>query len=82
MTSASNIDATIALIMIILLMSSLIGMNAGYIAKSNLLKESIIGYYPISNFLIPYISAENAHFVYELNWWMHIGLVFLFLKMN
>ena len=77
MTPKSSADATLALSMIMFLMFSLIGMNAGYLA---IYGEDAVGSYPIATYLVPFISAENAHFVHETNWWTHIGLIFAFMN--
>lgn len=78
MTPKSSADATLALTMIMLLMFSLIGMNAGYLAVFG---DEAIGLYPVSAYLAPMISEANAHFVHEVNWWSHIALIFVFMNM-
>lgn len=78
MKPISKIDANIALLIILLLMVSLIGMNAFYLA---LTPENPEGWYPISKYLTPsFVGMETGsmHFWYELNWWVHIVLVFIF----
>ena len=77
MTAKSSADATLALSMIMLLMISLIGMNAGYIAVYG---SEAIGYYPVSIYLVGMISPEQAHFVFETNWWTHIVTIFVFMN--
>ena len=59
-------------------MLSLIGMNSFYLAMT---PNNAEGWYPISRFLAPSFSGMEAHslnFWHELNWWMHIVLVFIF----
>ncbi len=76
----SSIDATIALIIIILLMISLVGMNLGYIALGN---DEIVGAYPISEILLPYIhnwGTDSIVMLHKVGWWAHIILVLLFLN--
>ncbi len=77
MTPKSSADATMALSMIIILMISLIGMNTGYLAVHG---SEAVGYYPVAQYLVSTISAENAHFVYETNWWTHIVTIFVFMN--
>ena len=48
MTTKSSADATMALSMIMILMISLIGMNAGYLAVYG---SSAVGYYPVAKYL-------------------------------
>ena len=77
MTPKSSADATMALSMIIILMISLIGMNTGYLVVHG---SEAVGYYPVAQYLVSTISAENAHFVYETNWWTHIVTIFVFMN--
>lgn len=83
MKPKSRMDATFILALILILMFSLIGMNMGYIAAFAG-DESFAGAYPLSNFLIGITSfaptTEKAAFIFELNWWIHIALVLLFLN--
>ena len=81
MTAHSTVDATIALAIIGLLMVSLLGMNMGYL-KSN--PNDHYGAYPVSKLLLPMIAGiegHGLHTFHRFNWWMHIGLVFLFMNM-
>ncbi len=78
MKPISKIDANIALTIILLLMVSLIGMNAFYLGLQH---EHIEGWYPISQYLVPLLDNMDTgkiHFWYEFNWWVHIVLVFVF----
>jgi heterodisulfide reductase subunit C len=80
MTPKSSIDATIALTMIFFLMVSLIGMNMGYLAVA---EGNLYGSYPISSSLLNFISGlttEQQHLFFEVSWWTHICLVFIFLN--
>lgn len=77
MTVKSSADATMALSLIIILMISLLGMNAGYLA---LRVPDPVGYYPVANYLTSMIAPENAHFVHETNWWVHIVTIFVFMN--
>ncbi|MBL4754729.1 MAG: hypothetical protein JKY52_14190, partial [Flavobacteriales bacterium] len=77
MTTKSSADATLALSMIMLLMISLIGMNAGYLAVHG---QDAVGYYPVAAYLVDMISPDNAHSVLETNWWIHIVTIFVFMN--
>ena len=78
MKPISKIDANIALSIILILMVSLIGINISYI---NIYPTDYEGAYPISTFIAPYfsnVSHSSLHFIYELSWWVHIVLIFIF----
>ena len=77
MTTKSSADATLALSLIMLLMVSLIGMNAGYLAVHG---EGAVGFYPVAASIVEMIPADNAHFILELNWWIHIVTIFVFMN--
>jgi ferredoxin len=72
-------DAFIALTIIFLLMKTLIGMNLSYLA---LHPQDAKGVYPLSSVLMSWfpdmITSSNAHILYEIYWWSHILLIFLF----
>ena len=77
MTHKAHKDASFALILILLLMVSLLGMNIGYIN----LNPSESQYYPASALLSSLFSPENTHFNHileQFNWWAHIVLIFFF----
>ena len=77
----SKIDATIALTLIMLLMLSLLGLNVGYVGGN---PESYHGAFPVSKLLAPYIShlsVSSMHNFEQINWWIHIIIVMLFLNM-
>jgi len=81
MKPVSHLDANVALTMIFLLMISLLGMNAGYIATAELEKDPIHGVYPVSYFLAGYISSLTPSMqmgIYQTCWWLHIVLIFVF----
>jgi heterodisulfide reductase subunit C len=80
----THIDANIALSMILLLMLSLIGMNASYYEFKILSGEPVYGLYPAGRIvggLLSGMNAESLHFLYELFWWVHIILIFIFANM-
>ena len=81
MKRISHIDANIALSIILLLMISLLAMNTGYVEYKSLIKEDIVGFYPISTFFAGLFSggqAESFRLMYDISWWAHILLIFVF----
>lgn len=81
MKKISHIDANVALTIILVLMLSLLGMNAAYVSHTNAIGGEIIGSYPVSNFLAPIFSGmspESMHTQHEIYWWTHILLIFVF----
>jgi len=77
MKKVSHQDANLALTMILLLMLSLLGMNAAYVAGNS----TIHGVYPIGAMLSPLfssLSSNGVHLAFEIFWWMHILLIFTF----
>ncbi len=81
MKKISHQDANIALSMILLLMLSLMGMNASYVQLQLSTGETIYGVYPVASMLAPLLSGltiSGLHFAYEFCWWAHILLIFVF----
>ena len=81
MKSNSHLDARIALGMIFLLMVSLLGMNSAYYAVVTHTAQPLFGIYPFSqhlDFLFEKCSIGTITLVYEISWWLHILLIFLF----
>lgn len=81
MKKKSHQDANIALAMILLLMLSLLGMNAAYVQLKMATANPIWGVYPVANILYPIfsnLSVRTIHMVYECCWWTHILLIFIF----
>jgi heterodisulfide reductase subunit C len=81
MKRISHIDANIALSIILILMISLLTMNIGYVGYKSLTGEEIIGFYPISKILgglFAGMQAESFRLMYEISWWTHILLIFIF----
>jgi len=77
MTHHNHIDAYIALTMILLLMVSLLGMNTFYLSSTHV--SEIKGIYPISSFISSNLGkGEEDAFLYQMFWWMHILLIFIF----
>ncbi len=81
MKHVSHMDANIALSLIGLLMVSLLGMNTFYLVNAEVNMHSIVGTYPVSEYIagmIGTISPEQSHLWHEVNWWAHILLIFIF----
>lgn len=81
MKKKSHQDANIALTMILLLMVSLLGMNAAYVANQNSINEHVQGIYPVGELLkgiFSAISSGQLHLIHEFFWWSHILLIFIF----
>lgn len=81
MKPVSKMDANLALTIILVLMLSILGMNMGYLLWVNAVNEHIVGYYPVSQWLAGYfvgVTAETAWTLYQVNWWVHILLIFIF----
>ncbi|MCK4880690.1 MAG: 4Fe-4S dicluster domain-containing protein [Bacteroidales bacterium] len=79
MKHISHLDANVALSMILFLMLSLLGMNTFYIQEATHAGHEVVGLYPVSSMLASWIDAgEHNELWYHFNWWLHIGLIFLF----
>ncbi|OFY66843.1 MAG: hypothetical protein A3H98_10915 [Bacteroidetes bacterium RIFCSPLOWO2_02_FULL_36_8] len=81
MKPTSRLDATFILSMILILMVSLLGMNAGFLGRTS--EIGSVGYFPISQFLANYLPAWNPEQILlfeKINWWIHISLIFIFLN--
>jgi len=84
MKKISHLDANIALSIILLLMLSLLGMNSAYYSHAIQIGATIEGVYPVSKFISSIfagLSPESTMFQYEIYWWTHILLIFLFANM-
>jgi len=84
MKRISHLDANVALSIILFLMLSLLGMNSAYYSHTSLIGGTIEGVYPVSKYLSAIfsgLSAESTLVQYEIYWWMHILLIFLFANM-
>ncbi|MCD4792568.1 MAG: 4Fe-4S dicluster domain-containing protein [Bacteroidales bacterium] len=68
-------DASFALLLILLLMVSLIGMNAAYIVNSG---TNAFGLFPLSSLITDWIPQSSAHMIELIMWWSHILLIFFF----
>ncbi|MHC1774184.1 MAG: 4Fe-4S dicluster domain-containing protein [Lentimicrobium sp.] len=81
MKKKSHQDANLALSMILLLMLSLMGMNAAYVGLQTAGNEPVYGVYPVGNLLAPLfngLSLSGMHVAHEFFWWSHILLIFIF----
>jgi len=81
MKKKSHQDANIALSMILLLMLSLMGMNAAYVQHQLVSESEIIGVYPVGGklaFVFGNLSENGVSLAYEICWWAHILLIFSF----
>jgi len=80
MKHISHLDANIALTVILLLMLSLLGMNTFYLLSAEGSGHEIVGVYPVSQLLASWIhtGAHTNEVLYQVNWWTHIVLIFIF----
>lgn len=81
MKKRSHRDANISLSLILFLMISLLLMNIGYLGYQNATSGSVEGLYPAGKMLLnifPALSAESFRILYQVSWWSHILLIFIF----
>jgi hypothetical protein len=81
MKKLTHIDANIALSIILLLMVSLLGMNMSYIMLNTAMDQTYTGLFPVSAWMCtvtPAWTIGTAQMYYEIFWWTHILLIFLF----
>jgi len=81
MKRVSHIDANIALLLILFLMISLLGMNSSYILQQEKLGQDVYGVFPASQLfknIFTGTSAVTIEIFYEIFWWSHILLILLF----
>lgn len=81
MKKKSHIDANVALTLILLLMISLISMNAGYIGYNLSEGKETHGVFPVSRViavLMDGLSSSDFWLMHEISWWTHILLIFFF----
>ena len=80
MKHISHLDANIALTIILLLMLSLLGMNTFYLLSATGAGHEIVGVYPVSQLMASWFntSAHTNEVLYQVNWWTHIVLIFIF----
>lgn len=79
MTHKSHLDANFALTLILILMISLLLMNASYVAMGG--KE---GCFPVGKILANTFFATTSttvlNSIYHINWWIHILTIFFFMN--
>jgi len=80
MKSISHTDAIISLMLILVLMVTLLGMNTFYVKSALLSSLPIHGQYPVSALLTKMLSTSQpmSANLYEICWWSHILLIFIF----
>ncbi len=81
MKPVSKADANLALTIILVLMASLLGMNTDYLLYTQATGEEVLGVYPVSSWLASLFvgtAANTAWLWYQINWWLHILLIFVF----
>jgi ferredoxin len=81
MKHISHLDANIALSLILFLMLSLMGMNASYVALGREQETVMAGCYPVGDILAGIFSGMSSGsigIIYEICWWSHILLIFVF----
>jgi len=81
MKKIMHTDANLALTLILLLMISLTWMNAYYCKMQVVSGHELAGFYPVGNIIMIFINDipyESLKIIYELFWWTHILLIFLF----
>lgn len=80
MKPSSRADATFILSLILILMVTLLGMNTAYIASD---RNDYTGAFPVSYYLTPLLSSagpEQVIILEEINWWIHITIIYFFLN--
>jgi heterodisulfide reductase subunit C len=78
MKEKSHLDAIMALFLIFVLMVSLLAMNTFDILYN---AGEVKGIFPVSNYFVPlfrHLQPEQSHIYFEINWWIHIVLIFIF----
>lgn len=79
MKKRSHLDANVSLTLILLLMVSLLGMNAGYAgSRTNM---EVYGIYPAGRVIAGLFSGTQTvgfKLIFEISWWSHILLIFFF----
>ncbi len=83
MTSWPRTDANLILLFEILLMSAFLLMNAADMTIQNRMEKMMVGNFPISQFLVPFInnmSIDGLYILERFNWWFHIIGVLVFMN--
>jgi heterodisulfide reductase subunit C/nitrate reductase gamma subunit len=77
LTAMNHADAFFALTFIFILMITLAGVNIFYVAGHS----DYVGSYPVSALLAPLVadmSPKAITLLHDINWWVHIVLIFVF----
>ncbi len=79
MTHKSHLDANFALTLILILMLTILSMNASFVAMGG--QE---GFFPVGKMLAKILffstPATTLHTIYLASWWTHILTIFLFMN--
>ena len=81
MKRKNHLDALLALTLILILMITLMGYDTFYYIYTTKSGGHLVGVYPVAKYLarlFPGVSAEQAHTIYKVNWWIHIETIFVF----
>lgn len=81
MDHRKHVDANIALSLILILMISLLGLNTFYVQHALATGHEIHGVFPVSQLLAPLFAsmqADQLYLYHEINWWVHILVIFFF----
>ena len=81
MDHKKHVDANIALTLILLLMVTLLGMNAFYYQHALSTGHELHGAFPVSRFLGSWfasMSSQQLYIYHEAHWWAHILIIFFF----
>jgi heterodisulfide reductase subunit C len=81
MKKISHRDANIALLLILSLMLTLLGINISYLALRAQSGLPVAGVFPVSSLfqgMFRGIPDQNLRIFFEISWWSHILLIFLF----
>lgn len=75
------LDAAIVLILILVVVITMFGQSAAYIAKNNyILSEYDLRFFSASLSSVLFLYPESAEIPYEIFWWGHIVTIFVFMN--
>ncbi len=80
--TSGNIDASIILVLILLVVFSMFGLNAAHLAERNFILSSY-ELRPVTSIISPLLfngQGSSASTSYEVFWWLHILFVFGFMN--
>jgi len=81
LTRRNHLDAAVALSLIFFLMVSLLGMNTFTCKLNEISGQAETAWFPVSSRLaglFPELTPGQLHTGHEINWWIHILLIFIF----